>query len=597
VALASTSQDDFSGGIYRGRKAPATSVYDAVNALIDDTGLLFRRGGSKYRSTSNADGALLGLWDGQTTAGRRTVSWSATSAYVLAADEATVLNLGSTPPAANAAGVEIGGLVFFRGGVVSNYETEVVYAGSRKAAQYSAGSMTVTAGSVTVTGTGTAWLANVDAGMIMLFADTAVRSFVGVVKSVETNTSLTLAAAPNIGSGGPIAYIAAPIWRFNITDLSGNQFLPKGPVTAFHAVAGQRLIRTRDNRAYFSRRASEDGFGNFFTNAYPATIVDTSSDYHELPGAASIIGADAINDTLVLFTTSGVWAISNLALDAVDAFGNIQHSVEQISQDLVLWGDAGIAGWSGAMVVPAIDDVYVFSPGAAAVPITRSIRPLYRDYVKLGYQPGTGAVFRGHYFLPVLNGTALVDVLVCRLDRPQGDFWPWTRWAGHAAGAAFQQRVGVTTRAPLILGVSGARVTDLSGCFVPAAANAQDADGTTSDYVLTTSDFPTGDNQYGFVQRARLRYELTDDGNGATAAPTVAIAYSSDQDGGTFTTLTERGEQGGAAGWGVSVGDKYQWALVGKRRERIRFRVTVTGACASFVLRSIELLLRPTGKQ
>jgi hypothetical protein len=213
--------------------------------------------------------------------------------------------------------------------------------------------------------------------------------------------------------------------------------------------------------------------------------------------------------------------------------------------------------------------------------------------VKAGYQPGMATVYRGHYILPIMNGSTWVDTLVCRIDRDAA----WTRWAGHAGGPAYSVLTGEASRQPKLLALRGPRVLDLSGAFTPDATVAQDADGTTSDCVMTTTDFPTGDNQYGFVQRARLRYELTDDGNGATAAPTVAIAYSSDQDGGTFTTLTERGEQGGAAGWGVSDGSKYQWALVGKRRERIRFRVTVTGACASFVLRSIELLLRPTGKQ
>lgn len=77
----------------------------------------------------------------------------------------------------------------------------------------------------------------------------------------------------------------------------------------------------------------------------------------------------------------------------------------------------------------------------------------------------------------------------------------------------------------------------------------------------------------------------------------IAVDFSSDQDDGVFTELTDRGEQGGAAGWGPSDGSKYQWADVQKRRERIRFRVRVTGACASFVLRSIEMLTKPSGKQ
>jgi hypothetical protein len=82
-----------------------------------------------------------------------------------------------------------------------------------------------------------------------------------------------------------------------------------------------------------------------------------------------------------------------------------------------------------------------------------------------------------------------------------------------------------------------------------------------------------------------------------SSAADVTPEFSSDQDDGVWVELTERGEQGGAAGWAGSDGSKYQWALVAKRRERLRLRLTVTGVTARFVLRSIELMLRPSGKQ
>jgi hypothetical protein len=84
---------------------------------------------------------------------------------------------------------------------------------------------------------------------------------------------------------------------------------------------------------------------------------------------------------------------------------------------------------------------------------------------------------------------------------------------------------------------------------------------------------------------------------GAATPVAVGVEFSSDQDEGVFTALTEKGEQGGADGWGASDGSKYQWALVAKRRERIRYRVTQTGAAASFIFRSLEQLIRPSGKQ
>jgi hypothetical protein len=259
-----------------------------------------------------------------------------------------------------------------------------------------------------------------------------------------------------------------------------------------------------------------------------------------------------------------------------------------------------VASWQGALLIPAIDDVYLFSLDGPPQPITGSrsdafddgIRALYRSYVKAGYQPGLASVHRGHYWLPVMNGTTLVDVLVCRLDRGM----TWTRWTGHAANSAYAQELGATTRSPKLYGIKGRRVLDLSSTLDPIAGNASDADGTVADCVITTRDYPIG-QQPGFVERLRLRYQLTDDGSGGTTAPTVAVAVSSDQDAGVFTTLTELGEQGGGTGGIVSSGAKYMWWKVRKRRERIRFRITVTGACAGFVLRSLELLIRPQGKQ
>ena len=313
-----------------------------------------------------------------------------------------------------------------------------------------------------------------------------------------------------------------------------------------------------------------------------------------LPAASLIIGADSIGDTLVLFTTAGVWTVSNASLDPVDDFGNIEWSQQQISKDAVLWGDPGIAGWNGALIVPAVDDVFLFTLDGVARPLSQSIRPLYRSYVKAGYQPGTATVHRGHYWLPIVNGTALVDTLVCRLDAG----FAWTRWSGHAAGGAYAQRVGSTTRSPKLLGIDGQRVTDLTGTLVPSSSNAQDADGANFDFTITTRDYETSQgSQPGFVQRARAVYELTDDSNGATAAPTVAIAFSSDQDAGAWTNLSDKGQQGGGAGWGTSAGDKYQWANVGRRRQRIRFRLTFSGASASAILRSFKTLTRPQGRQ
>jgi len=576
VALASVWQQSFSAGIYRGRLAPDASVYDAVNALINDEGLMYRRGGSEYESTSDAPGTLLNLFDAHLAGGQRTVYWwSGGFGQLDGASAPATISTASIPAASTPVAITDGTAVMI--GTAYSGGWLIYYAGSRKTATYSTGTVSVTAGSTSVTGAGTSWAANLDPGM---FLDSS--SGIGVIKSVESDTALTLRVPWSGSTAAGAAYAAAPFRRDGLSAGSG----PDPPAPAAIAAIGSpaRLLYAEGSQVFYSPR------GDLFTF--------TSSDYHQIPAGATAIAIGPLGTTALVYTTQGVWGISNLEFDDVDAFGNQQHVVEKVSEDLILWGPRGLATWGVAAVIPCVDDVYLFTPGSGPRPITGSIRPLYRSYVKAGYQPGTATIHRGHLWLPVLNGSTLVDVLVCRLDRPYeapgGVFFPWTRWAGHAAGSAYAQRIGTSTRSPKLLGISGARVLDLNGALDSAAANAVEADGTTSDCVITTRDYATGGNQHGFVQRARLRYECVD---GGSPDPAVALAYSSDQDAGVFTTLTEKGEQDGGTGWAVSAGDKYQWALVGKRRERIRFRVTVTGACASFVLRAIELLLRPTGKQ
>lgn len=575
MALASTTQETFEAGMYRGRRAPENAVYDLVNGLINADRQIYRRGGNAYQSNANAGETLLGLTAAQLPIGDRTIAWGAGGIYVLDSDDATPISISGEAPRALARPAGLNGLVAFpsaSGGYA------LLYGGARATNNYATGTVTVTDGSETVTGSGTSWTANVFPGMIF-----GSGTGFGVVLNVASNTSLTLTAPWSAGTAAGAAYAT------NVKLLAGNSTVAdySGTSEAYVAAVGTvpRLLIASKQRVYFSERG--DPF------AFDSTV------YHELPAGVSITGATAIGDTAVIFTTAGVWAIQNMSFDPVDAYGNIQHTVAQLNE-ISLWGDPGIAGWGGALLVAAVDDVYLMPLDGPAQPITGGrgsafddgIRVLYRSYVAAGYAPGTAAVHRGHLLLPIVSGTTLIDVLVCNL----ASGFVWSRFAGHAASIAYAQRVGSTTRTPRLLAVKSQRITNNTGVFDPTSSNAVDADATTSDCVITTRDFDTG-QQHGLVKRARLRYELTDDGSGGTAAPTVALAYTSDQDGGTFATLTDNGLQGGGTGGAVSTGEKYAWWLVAKKRERIRFRVTVTGACASFVLRSIELLMRPSGKQ
>ena len=299
------------------------------------------------------------------------------------------------------------------------------------------------------------------------------------------------------------------------------------------------------------------------------------------PGAAVIVGAQGVGDTVLLFTTAGVYAISNLSFDPVDDAGNVQHTVQQINE-LILWGDSGLAQWRGAVVAPSVDDVWLMSLEAQPVPIGGGIKPLYLSYVKAGYQPGTASVHRGHYLLPIVNGTTLVDVLVCRLDRE----FAWTRWSGHGAGVAYAQRIGSSTRSPRLLTVAGTRVTELTDAWAPSASNASEADGTTHTVRVDTRDFPTPSGRTGSTTRkVKLRYEAT-----AAGTPTFTVSYARGPEGASYTSLGAA-TRGGGASDGL---DDHFWA-VAKTAPAIRFRIESSSALSSFTLRGITAEYTPRG--
>jgi hypothetical protein len=388
---------------------------------------------------------------------------------------------------------------------------------------------------------------------------------VGVVRSVGSNTALTL-VNPAAGSVAGVAYKLAPAISYTPTNAVNY------PATRSHflAVAGQRVLRCLDNRAWFSRPYTDSAFASTY---YPGNIVDLANDYHQLPDGTVLAGAAGLGGTLVLFTTGGVWTVSNLEFDALDDAGNVQHIVRQINE-LILWGDPGWAKWRGAFVVPAVDDVWLMGLDGAPEPIGAGIKPLYLSYLKAGYSTGQAAVHRGHYFLPILNGTTWIDTLICRLDRG----FAWTRWNGHAAGIANAQRIGATTRTPKLLSISGQRVIELTDAWVPSASNASEADASTHTVTIETRDLPSpGGSKGSTTRKVKVRYQAT-----AAAGPTFTVSYARGPEDAAYTSL-------GSAirGGGVSDGlDESVWP-VGKQAPAIRFRITSSSALSTFTLRSI----------
>jgi hypothetical protein len=218
--------------------------------------------------------------------------------------------------------------------------------------------------------------------------------------------------------------------------------------------------------------------------------------------------------------------------------------LEQVSRDIVAWGNSGVAGlsaysgvqdWQGQFVIPAMDDIHILGVSSPAISIGRGIRSLYRSYVAAGYQPGLATVYQGHYILPVRSGSSVIDTLVCRLDQRDrtGKIRPaWTRVGGQGRQIVFTGR-SRTTGAPSLVGGVGTRLVDATSWFMPDAAHKADADGTTHALDVIENDVEFANRST--TQKVDLLYELTD---AAADNPTIVGSWASGAEGSSWTDLS-----------------------------------------------------------
>jgi hypothetical protein len=583
--LVRQKQDDFSVGAQRDI-APSLidprGVWDILNGLLEDDGAIYRRGGTVNKSDAAFGAALRWIWDGYLKPGRRTVVANAADFGVLDANDATIVNVGGPGLSAPVAAAELGGLLFIPGGTI--------YAGSRKSANYTTGTVTLTNGSKLVTGAGTAWLANVDAGMLLRRGSERVY----VVESVDSDTQITLEDAYEGATGAGIVYGLTPVRTANTPYES----------SSIYAVVADRLLTATENKVRFGA----------LDNPHAAFGPD---DEHEIPEGVQVLGIAGIGDTAIIFTTAGIWRIDGLAYSIVDTAGNPQHRVQRINADLVLLSGSGVATWQDRLVVPCLDGIYLIDGVSAPRPIAHfTMEKLYREYVERGCRAGGATVFRSHYFLPILDAAgSQVDLLVCRLDRPilvRGlETRPWARLDGQGGTlAALAVRVSTTTPSPVLLGAvnaAAARIVDCSKFFQPDATYKNDADGTTHLLKIITRDYPTGGDTENVVRRLRLRYQMiAADGDN----PKLSAEYSSGA------------RIANAPLWDQVNWDEFQWAggdntdyailsgqapvsdgrtpfvwHLGKRLRHARFRFTQVGPVAQLVIRELDLAIRPSGKE
>lgn len=584
-------QEDFSAGIVRDKAPhliPENGVWDSLNFLLEPDGTsLFRRGGSAYKSNAAfGSGGLTLLWDGYLDPGQRTFFANSADFGVLDADDATPINLGSaglTYPKQAAVAVSepdpsFPSLLLFIGG-------GFIYGGSRKGAAYSTGTVSINNGSRTLTGVGTSFSANVDAGMLLQFGNERVY----VVQSVDSNTQITLAEKYSGANKAGAAYSLKAVVQIAPAD--------PYPIADSYCVAGNRLLALVNNRIKFSAIGNPHSFG--------------ANDFHTVPEGVTGLGIATIGPNVLIFTTGGIWVFQGVPFDIVDAEGNPQHRILPLSRDLVLWGGpAGIATWENYLVVPCTSGIYLLDGVGSPVRISRTIEPLYQGYVNSAYRTGASTVYRESLLLPILrdNSGQVFELLVCRLDRSFSDdqgrtAFPWTRLGDSGSNVrALTVRIGSALQQPKLLGASVAgRVLDCTAFFKPDAARKSDADGVAHRAIVITRDIPTGNATVNNVRSLRPRAQIDDSG---TDNPTMLWAYSD-------------GSSAAGALWDQVEWDNFVWAgdvgaafrdlncvvpvnggaspyrcRVNKRLRYVRLRGTTNGPSAQTVLRSIQLSIR-----
>jgi hypothetical protein len=581
-------QEDFSSGMVRDvapHLIPADGALDILNGLLNEDGSIYRRGGSEYKSNAAFGSGLRFIWDGFLGPGQRTLIANADDFGVLAADDTTVTNLtGSiaslsiTKPLTAS---EIEGLLFISGGYI--------YGGSRKTANFTAIGAQVTNSSKTVNYAPGGFTANVDPGMLMQVGDERVY----VVETVNSDTQITLRDEYEGATSGVATAVFHNLYVIDAAD--------PYEVSEHYAVCANRLICFRDNVVLFSEIQAPDDYTNQFG----------TENTHEVPDGVEIVGLGEAGKNLLIFTTAGVWTLQGLVFDIVDAEGTPNHRLQVLSHDVILWGQAGIAAWEQAVVVPAANGVYLMDGVSRPVLLSQNVQPILDFYVDGPYKPGGAVVFRNHYLLPILDASmAVKEFLVCRLRRAKEgrSGFAWTRFNGAGAGmAGMAIRVGGATsaREPKLFGAvagSVSRIADLSHFWEPDADHKTDADGSIHVCDIISRDYETGNLTLNVVRRLRSRYELVDAG---TDDPTIKFSWGD-------------GSTSGLATWGEVEWNEFTWSASGasffgltpdggesngndphscrvnKRRRFVRVRARNHGPCASYVHRSFELYVRPS---
>lgn len=573
-------QDTFALGAFDGfDRIPDGAAESIIDGIINDDGTIDRRGGTTYKTTVDTGNDILGIWDGNLHPGQRTAYNTTAKLWTLDTDDTTGIDLVTGAASFGTERfVEVARMLLK---FAHNSSIGYLWGGSRDQPTFTpaaGNTATFTQGDTTVVGAGGTnfTTANFKAGGIIHTGATN-RLLPAVIDSVTDATHLLLAEPWPYGTQTITTTWGAT--RVLERDFASTAVGAPLRNTTLPVVASQifgRLVLGQGNRVV----PSDFGFGDALST--PVEF-NSAEEALELPEGVVITGMQPVRDLLIVFTTQGVWAVSGLDTpDPTDFAGNPTQRVEQVNRDLVLWGEAGLASYRGAILVPGESDLWLFDGIGQPQAVTGGARQKYREYLRAGYSPGGATVFRGHFMLPILDGSSAPnDMFVWRLDL-QGN--PFVRWSGHAKVAALAVRHGDTVRQPKLLGAKARRLLDMTSCFVPSSTVKQDADGTVHELWITTRLYRFGAFPWT-VRKVRAEYEMDD---AASDNPTMRLEIAS----GlppiySFSLLSASGPEGDQA---------WPWTIT-RRGRTFRARFRSSGPAARVAFKGFEISARANGRR
>jgi hypothetical protein len=224
-----------------------------------------------------------------------------------AGDAATAYRLTDAKPAL-AGGTFIGTASDY--GATDSLHALAYWKGGNKA-DYSTGTLSVSRGSATVTGSGTSWLANVVPGMF-LFANTddpLTDTLIGSVLSVNTDTSITLEKV------SPYAITAK---AYTLKSIRG--FIPK--VTKGRITADVNSTTVSGGQTKFSTQGLGSGTWNLYRGSDGTWIGKVASVQSDISLTLSANAAIALADEEYV-ALRGDWSADDKSIDITDSVNKV----------------------------------------------------------------------------------------------------------------------------------------------------------------------------------------------------------------------------------------------------------------------------------